>query len=77
MGLLPSYWSDPNGSVMCVDHVGNYLRSALESNPALVEVDTPLGLMVRMDDDEVADFVEFVHSRIGDASICEECRGGW
>lgn len=75
--LLPSYWEDSNGRVVCSQHLGNYLRCALEAEPEAIEVHTPLGVHYRMTDAEVADFMEFVHESAGDVSICEDCRGGW
>lgn len=76
--LLPSYWEDSNGRVVCSQHLGNYLRCALEAEPEAVEVHTPLGVHFRMTDAEVTEFAEQIRDLCGESlSICEDCRGGW
>lgn len=41
-------WIEANGRVVCPDHAGHYLRTALEVLPHSLHIFTPLGVWMRV-----------------------------
>jgi hypothetical protein len=55
--------ADNGGDVLCQDHVGTYLASAIKSAPEATEHDTPLDTWA----------LYFTHVIGGDGLVCEVC----
>lgn len=63
-------WANDNGAIVCEEHAGAYLRSAIEARPKARTHKTPLGTNYMMTDAEVAEFMEACEVTV----VCESCR---
>lgn len=68
MNTYTTYWSNPNGAIICSNHAGNYLRSAIQAHPKRMEHDTPLGTYELISDEEI----EWCEEEFGYS--CETCK---
>lgn len=76
--LLTNYrWQDHNGSIYCYRHLGSYAQACVDHNPDADQFTTPLGGWLRLNEEEIADFVDFLASRNLGTESCEACREGW
>jgi hypothetical protein len=60
-------YCDTNGRVVCAEHGGQYLRSALARDPRATHITTPATLWFRLTAPERATLAE------ADLDRCEEC----
>jgi len=63
-------WIDDNGRILCAQHAGSYLRTAIDARPRARTHRTPIGTWDRMD----AMFIEEWEREIGAPPSCESCR---
>jgi hypothetical protein len=56
-------WVDDNGTVVCDDHAGTYLRSAFQANSEAIQHRTPLGTWCAY----------YTHLLGGADLVCEVC----
>jgi hypothetical protein len=56
-------WVDDNGTVVCDEHAGTYLRSAFEAKPQAIQHRTPLGTWCAY----------YTHLLGGADLVCEVC----
>lgn len=67
-------WESNGGEVCCEKHIGMYASSALDANPKLKRIETPLGVWRLMSAAKVTDWLAFL-SEYGHTEGCESCRG--
>lgn len=65
------FYSDLNGAVYCVEHLGYEASSALQQNPNSKKFDTSMTSWFRMTAREVFDFAAMTG---GIEKVCESCR---
>jgi hypothetical protein len=76
--VLANYrWQDLNGSIYCYQHLGCQAQACVDHNPDATEFTTPLTGWLRLEEDEIADFVDFLASRNLGTESCEACRERW
>ena len=70
-----TYWEREDQMVVCIDHAGAYLTSAIASNPKADQHDTPLGEYYRLSDSDVAEIQQMREEFNLPTSdtICEIC----
>ena len=67
------FYSDLNGAIYCVEHLGYEASSTLQHNPTAREFSTSMTTWFRMTAREVFDFAVMVE---GIDKVCESCRYG-
>lgn len=67
MTKTQTFWADTNGRIVCENHGGNYLQSAIASKPKAKKHSTPITIWEKLSEDEVQEV------RSWNAEVCETC----
>lgn len=69
-------WESNGGEVCCEKHIGMYASSALNANPKLKKIETPLGVWRLMNPAQTKEWLEYL-AQYEYTEGCESCRGGF